>query len=107
LLFVTTVKSRLGRLTASWKAKRMIRSTPCRVKMETSVAHSQGQPVWLMPPCPAYSPSEFSRTITQSRSPDLQLLKGDFVPRKTLVGRTLAYCCRGWHMARRKPHKEI
>ena len=68
LLLVTTVRSLRGRDCASPKAKRMIRSTPARVMIETSVAASIGWPWWTRPPTPAYSPSEFSRTITQSRS---------------------------------------
>ena len=38
------------------------------MKIETSVATSSGRPRCERPPWPAYSPSEFSRTITQSRS---------------------------------------
>ena len=65
---VTTVSSLRGRERASAKAKRMMRSTPARVNMETSVATSSGSPRCTRPPTPAYSPSEFSRTITQSSS---------------------------------------
>jgi hypothetical protein len=36
--------------------------------MATSVGASSGEPWWTRPPTPAYSPSEFSRTITQSSS---------------------------------------
>ena len=45
-----------------------MRETPTRVKMATSVPTSSGRPRWARPPWPEYSPSEFSRTITQSRS---------------------------------------
>jgi hypothetical protein len=92
LLFVTTVNSFLGLFCAISNANRISRSTQCRVKIETSVAISHGRPRWDLPPWPAYSPSEFSRTITQSRSPSFTLRSGEVVPRKILVGRTLAYC---------------
>ena len=65
---VTTVSSLRGRERASAKAKRMMRVTPARVKIDTSVATSSGRPRCTRPPTPAYSPSEFSRTITQSSS---------------------------------------
>lgn len=107
LLFVTTVRSFRGLLCAVSNANLMMRSTPWRVNMATSVAVSQGWPRWLRPPCPAYSPSEFSRTMTQSRSPVLQFLRGDWVPRKTLVGLTLAYCWKGWQIANRRPQSEM
>jgi hypothetical protein len=41
---------------------------PARVITETSVATSSGIPRCTRPPTPAYSPSLFSRTITQSSS---------------------------------------
>lgn len=104
---VTKVSSLRGRLRAVSKAKRIRRSTPWRVKMETSVAVSQGNPRWERPPWPAYSPSLFSRMMTQSRSPSAQLRRGDWVPRRTRVGRTLAYCWKGWQMARRRPQREM
>src|SRR6266403_326292 len=75
--FVTTVSSFRGRSCASLKANRMIRVTPRRVKIAVSVPTSSGKPRWARPPCPAYSPSEFSRTMTQSRSPRLQSRKGE------------------------------
>ena len=65
---VTMVRSLRGRERASAKANRKMRSTPARVMIETSVATSSGRPRWTRPPTPAYSPSEFSRTITQSSS---------------------------------------
>ena len=48
--------------------EKQLRSTPARVNMATSVAASSGESWWTRPPTPAYSPSEFSRTITQSSS---------------------------------------
>ena len=65
---VTTVSSLRGRDCASLKAKRMMRATPERVIIETSVATSSGRPLCTRPPTPEYSPSEFSRTMTQSSS---------------------------------------
>ena len=62
-------------LCASLKAKRMMRSTPARVIIDTSVATSIGWPWCARPPTPAYSPSEFSRTMTQSRSSARQRLQ--------------------------------
>ena len=53
---VTTVSSLRGRERASPKAKRMMRSTPARVNMATSVAASSGRPRCTRPPTPAYSP---------------------------------------------------
>ena len=41
---VTTVRNLRGRLRASAKAKRMMRATPARVIIETSVAASSGNP---------------------------------------------------------------
>ena len=65
---VTSVRCLRGRLRASSKAKRWMRSTPVRVKTETSVATSIGRPRCARPPLPEYSPSEFSRMMTQSMS---------------------------------------
>ena len=50
-----------------------------------------GWPRCALPPMPEYSPSLFSRMITQSRSPGLQFCNGEEIPGKTRVGRTLAY----------------
>lgn len=90
LLLVTTVSILRGLCCAVSYAKRRILSTACRVKIATSVAVSHASPRCERPPCPAYSPSLFSRTMTQSKS--LQSRSGDLVPRKTLVGLTFAYC---------------
>jgi hypothetical protein len=73
---VTTVSSLRGRARASAKAKRMMRATPARVITETSVATSSGSPRCTRPPTPAYSPSLFSRTITQSSSRAVTPRKG-------------------------------
>ena len=54
----------------------MIRVTPARVKITTSVPTSCGRPRCERPPWPAYSPSEFSRTITQSSSLAVDLAQG-------------------------------
>ena len=83
----------------------MIRVTPTRVKITTSVATSCGSPRCERPPWPAYSPSEFSRTITQSSSLAATLRKGLVIPGRMRVGRTLAYWSSGWQMASRSPHK--
>jgi hypothetical protein len=107
LLLVTTVRCLRGRFCATSNAKRMMRSTAWRVKIDTSVAVSHAWPRCDRPPCPAYSPSLFSRIITQSSEPVVALRSGDCVPRKILVGRTLAYCWNGWQIASRSPQSEI
>ncbi|MCY1226561.1 hypothetical protein D9M72_387960 [compost metagenome] len=104
LLLVTTVSSLRGRERARLKAKRMMRSTPARVIMLTSVAASMGWPWCTRPPTPAYSPSEFSRTITQSSWPGAQRLSGPSMPGRMRVGRTLAYWSKPWQIFRRRPH---
>jgi hypothetical protein len=101
---VTTVRSLRGRERASPNAKRMMRVTPVRVNMDTSVATSSGKPRCARPPTPAYSPSEFSRTITQSSSGPLTLRSGLVMPGRIRVGRTLAYWSNGWQIASRRPH---
>ncbi len=101
---VTMVSSLRGRERASLKAKRMMRATPARVNIDTSVAASSGRPLWTRPPTPAYSPSEFSRTITQSSSGPVTLRSGLVMPGRMRVGRTLAYWSNGWQMASRRPH---
>jgi hypothetical protein len=77
---VTTVSSLRGRARASAKAKRMMRETPARVITETSVATSSGSPRCTRPPTPAYSPSLFSRTITQSSSRAVTPRNGLVIP---------------------------
>ena len=73
----------------------MIRSTPARVMTETSVATSIGKPWCTRPPTPAYSPSLFSRTITQSSSGPVTPRRGEVMPGRMRVGRTLAYWSNG------------
>lgn len=107
LLFVTTVNIFLGLDLAVSNANRISRVTPWRVKMDTSVAVSHARPRCERPPWPAYSPSLFSRMMTQSRSPSLQFRRGDCVPGRTRVGRTFAYCWKGWQIARRRPQREM
>ena len=101
---VITVSSLRGRDRASPKAKRMIRSTPARVMIDTSVATSIGWPWCTRPPTPAYSPSVFSRTITQSRSAGSQRFSGASMPGRMRVGRTLAYWSKPWQIFSRRPH---
>ena len=84
---VTTVSSRRGRVRASANAKRMMRVTPARVMTETSVATSSGSPRCTRPPTPAYSPSEFSRTITQSSSRAVTPRNGLAIHERALFGR--------------------
>ncbi|EWS63020.1 hypothetical protein Y695_03749 [Hydrogenophaga sp. T4] len=103
LLLVITVSSLRGRDCASLKAKRITRSTPARVIMVTSVAASIGWPWCTRPPTPEYSPSEFSRTMTQFRSSGLQRLSGASMPGRMRVGRTLAYWSKPWQIFRRRP----
>jgi isocitrate/isopropylmalate dehydrogenase len=54
---------------------------------------------------PEYSPSEFSRTITQSSSGPEKWRSGLMMPGRIRVGRTLAYWSSDWQMARRRPHR--
>jgi hypothetical protein len=103
---VTTVSSLRGRARASAKAKRMMRATPARVITETSVATSSGSPRCTRPPTPAYSPSLFSRTITQSSSRAVTPRKGLTIPGRMRAGRTLAYWSKPWQIASRRPQSE-
>lgn len=107
LLFVTTVSIFRSLFCAISNANRISRSTPWRVNIATSVAVSHGWPRCERPPWPAYSPSVFSRTMIQSKSPGEAFRNGDSVPRKILVGRTLAYCWKGWQIARRRFQREM
>jgi len=66
-----------------------MRSTPLRVKVDTSTATSLLKPICTRPPAPEYSPSVFSRTMTQSIC--APFLSGDGTPGSTRAGRTFAY----------------
>ncbi len=81
-----------------------MRSTPLRVKVEISIATSLSSPVCTRPPAPEYSPSVFSRTMTQSMA--LPLSSGDLMPGRTRAGRTLAYWSKPWQIGRRSPQSE-
>src|SRR3990172_9286250 len=96
--FVTRVRCLRGRLRASANAKRCTRSTPWRVNTEVSVATSSGNPRCTRPPEPEYSPSVFSRTITQSIS--RPFASGLVMPGSTRDGRTLAYWSKPWQIGR-------
>ncbi len=69
----------------------MMRVTPTRVNTEVSVATSSGRPRCTRPPLPEYSPSEFSRTMIQSRSSPVRSRSGPVMPGRMRVGRTFAY----------------
>ena len=83
----------------------MMRCTPGRVMMETSWATSIGRPLCARPPTPEYSPSEFSRTITQSSSGPETWRSGLVMPGRMRVGRTLAYWSSGWQIESRRPQR--
>src|SRR6516165_1103026 len=85
----------------------MMRVTPTRVKIATSVPTSSGRPLCARPPQPAYSPSEFSRTITQSRSPTPTSRSGETTPGRIFVGRTLAYWSKPWQIGRKTPQRDV
>ncbi len=102
---VTMVSLRRGRDMASSQAKRAMRSTPARVNTETSMPTSIGSPRWARPPAPAYSPSLFSRTITQSISRPSSGRRGPAMLGSSREGRTLAYWSRPWQMARRNSQR--
>ena len=102
---VTTVSSLRGRDCASLKAKRMMRSTPARVIIDTSVATSIGWP-W----CDAAADAGVlafasSRARSPSRGPrGVQRFSGASMPGRMRVGRTLAYWSKPWQIFRRRPH---
>jgi hypothetical protein len=68
------------------------------------MATSFGRPVWTRPPAPEYSPSVFSRTITQSMS--FAFFMGDAMPGSSRDGRTFAYWSKPWQIGRRRPHSD-
>ena len=88
---VTKVNFFCGLERAKSRANLCIRSTPERVKTETSRPTSLGCPECTRPPAPAYSPSVFSRTITQSMIPAATSRKGLSIPGSKTEGRTFAY----------------
>ena len=63
-----------------------------------------GSPRCARPPLPAYSPSEFSRTMTQSICSPLR--SGLVMPGSTRAGRTFAYWSKPWQIGSRSPHSE-
>jgi hypothetical protein len=85
----------------------MIRSQPSSVNSPAWIAIALPGPraPRLRPPMPAYSPSVFSRTTTQSSVSAVALRSGLGTPASSRTGRTLAYWSNPWQMARRKPHK--
>ncbi len=80
-----------GRVSASSNAKRMMRSTPLRVKTVCWNTVSRSVPSNMRPPTDEYSPSVFSRTTTKSMSPGLRLASGDGMPGISRHGRRLTY----------------
>ncbi len=106
---MATVKCFFDLLRAAAKANRIILSTPTLANIDTFVAISHGCPTCVRPPWPAYSPSVFSRTISQSSTDGsaAAATSGDVVPRKMRVGRMFAYCCSDWQIARRKSQREM
>ncbi len=102
---VTSVRRFLGRRRAVSKAWRWMRSTPARVNTAVSVPTSIGRPRWARPPWPAYSPSEFSRMMTQSIAS--APASGLRTPGSSRVGRTLAYWSKPCAIGRRRPQSEM
>lgn len=78
-----------------------------RVNIETSVAMVWEEWAWVVPPWPAYSPSLFSRMITQFREVGGQLERGEVMPRRMRVGRTLTYWFRELRIGRMRPQREM
>ena len=96
------------RVRARSNAKRMIRSQPLSVNNAVCSATSLPGPraLRLRPPRPAYSPSLFSRTTTQSSSVSSALRSGETTPGKNFTGRMLAHWSKFWVMFSRRPHSE-
>ena len=76
-----------GRVRASSKANRMMRSTPLRVKTVCWNTVSRSVPSNMRPPIDEYSPSVFSRTTTKSMSPDRRPASGVGMPGISRHGR--------------------
>ena len=106
LLLVTLETFFTRRVRARSKAKRMIRSQPFSVNSAVCSATSLPGPRAdrLRPPSPAYSPSLFSRTTTQSRWVSSALRSGDTTPGWKCTGRTLAHWSKFCVMFSRSPH---
>ena len=85
----------------------MIRSQPSAVKSAVWIATSRCGPraARLRPPIPAYSPSLFSRTTTQSIRSGVASRNGLGTPGNNRTGRTQAYWSNPWQMARRSPQR--
>ena len=107
LLLVTLETFLTRRVRARSKAKRMIRSQPFSVNRAVCRATSLPgpRPARLRPPRPAYSPSLFSRTTTQSSSVSSALRSGETTPGWKCTGRTLAHWSKFWQMFSRRPHR--
>ncbi len=96
-----------GRVRARSNANRMIRSQPFSVNRAVCRATSLPgpRPARLRPPKPAYSPSLFSRTTTQSSSVWSALRSGETTPGWKCTGRTLAHWSKFWQIRSRRPHR--
>ena len=88
--FVTTVRCFLGPDRAISNAIAHDPLHPAPREDRRLGGHFLRQSARVRPPWPAYSPSEFSRTITQSRSPTPTSRSGEVTPGRIRVGRTLA-----------------
>ena len=95
------------RVRARSNANRMIRSQPFSVNRAVCRATSLPgpRPDRLRPPKPAYSPSLFSRTTTQSSSTSSALRSGLTTPGRNFTGRMLAHWSKFWVMLSRRPHR--
>jgi len=106
LLFVTPVTNGRCLVRARSNANLMIRSQPVSVNSADWTATSPPRPraASARPPSPAYSPSLFSRTTTQSSSGPASR-SGLGTPGRKRTGRTLAHWSRPWQIASRSPHR--
>src|SRR5438477_652568 len=84
----------------------MTRVTPARVNIDTSVAASSGRPRCTRPPTPAYSPSEFSRTITQLSSGPETLRSGLVMPDSRTWLSLSRYVAVSWGAAQRAKKRQ-
>ena len=106
--FVTLETFLTVRVRARSKAKRMMRSQPFSVNREdwTATSLPGPRPARFRPPSPAYSPSLFSRTTTQSSSVSSALRSGETTPGRKRTGRMLAHWSKFWVMFSRSPHRD-